>query len=125
MATATAVPKVLSANKAACLTCAPLRQVLRIIDTDVLGSAASGREGARLLHSDSLVSLKLAHEMAGIFTLGGCRKLVRYLLGRPEAESACLQEVSPAAREMNLEVERRKPWPAPRRWAITFGPERA
>ena len=115
MATATAVPKVLSANKAACLTRALLRQVHRIIDTGVLGSAASHREGARLLHSDSLVSLKLAHETAGIFTLDGRRKLVRHLLGRPEPESACVQEISVDVREMNEEVERGEPWPVPHR----------
>ena len=81
MTTATAVPKVLSANEAACVTGVPLRQVHRIIDTGVLGSAASRRDGARILHSDGLVSLKLVHETARIFTLDGRRKLVRYLLG--------------------------------------------
>jgi len=106
MTTATAAPRVLSANEAACVTGVPLRQVHRIIDTGVLGSAASRREGARLLHSDGLVSLKLVHETARIFTLDGRRKLVRYLLGRPDAESACVQDVSVNVREMKVEVER-------------------
>jgi len=48
MATVSAVPKVLTANEAGCVTGVPLRQVHRIIDTGVLGSAASRREGARL-----------------------------------------------------------------------------
>lgn len=106
MTSATAVPKVLSANEAACVTGVPLRSVHRIIDTGVLGSAASRREGARVLHSDGLVSLKLVHETAGIFTLDGRRKLVRDLLGRAEAESACVEDVSVDVREMKVAVER-------------------
>ena len=83
------VPWVLSANEAACVTGVPLRQVHRIIDTGVLGSAASRCDGARIFHRDGLVSLKLVHETARIFTLDGRRKVVCDLLGRPEAESAC------------------------------------
>lgn len=106
MTTATAVPRVLSANEAACVTGVPLRQVHRIIDTGVLGSAASRREGNRILHCDGLVSLKLVHETTAIFTLDGRRRLVRYLLGHPDAESACVHDVSVDVREMKVEVRR-------------------
>ena len=88
------------------MTGVPLRQVHRIIDTGVLGSAASRREGARILHCDGLVSLKLVHETTAIFTLEGRRRLVRYLLGHPEAESACVHDVSVDVRDMKVEVRR-------------------
>ena len=58
MATDTAVPGVLPVNEAACVIGVPLRQVDRIIDTGVPGSAALRREGTRLLHSGGQVSLK-------------------------------------------------------------------
>ena len=106
MTTATAVPKLLSANEAACVTGVPLRQVHRIIDTGVLGSAASRRDGARILHCDGLVSLKLVHETTSIFTLDGRRRLVCYLLGHPDAESACVHDVSVDVRDMKVEVRR-------------------
>ena len=104
--TASTLPRTLSANEAACVTGVPLRQVHRIIDAGLLGNAAARREGSRAVHCDGLVSLKLVHETARIFTLDGRRRLVRYLLGRPEAESACVQDVSVDVREMKVEVER-------------------
>ena len=39
--------RTLSANEAACVTGVPLKQVHRIIDTGVLGSAATRREESR------------------------------------------------------------------------------
>ena len=106
MTPTTAVRRTLSANEAACVTGVPLRQVHRIIDTGVLGSAAAGSEGSRHVHCDGLVSLKLVHETTAIFTLDGRRRLVRYLLGHPEAESACVHDVSVDVREMKEEVRR-------------------
>ena len=103
---AATAPGMLTANEAACVTGVPLRQVHRIIDTGVLGSAAARREGSRLVHCDGLVSLKLAHETAAIFTLDGRRRLVRYLLDHPEAETACVDDVSVDVREMQEEVRR-------------------
>ena len=99
-----ASPRTLTANEAACVTGVPLRQVHRIIDTGVLGSAAGRREGSRLVHCDGLVSLKLVHETTAIFTLDGRRRLVRYLLDHPEAETACVDDVSVDVREMKEEV---------------------
>ena len=104
--TAETAPRILSANEAACVTGVPLRQVHRIIDTGVLGSAAARRDGSRILHCDGLVSLKLVHETTAIFTLDGRRRLVRYLLGHPEAESACVHDVSVDVRPMKEEVQR-------------------
>jgi uncharacterized protein (DUF433 family) len=105
MTVATAL-RTLSANEAACVTGVPLRQVHRIIDTGVLGSAAARRDGSRIVHCDGLVSLKLVHETTAIFTLDGRRRLVRYLLGHPEAESACVHDISVDVREMKQEVRR-------------------
>ena len=52
------------------------------------------------------MSLKLVHETTAIFTLDGRRRLVRYLLGHPEAESACVHDVSVDVREMKEEVRK-------------------
>ena len=102
--TATAVPRTLSANEAACVTGVPLRQVHRIIDAGLLGSAAARRERSRTVHCDGLVSLKLAHETTAIFTVDGRRRLVRYLLGHPEAETARVHDVSVDVRSIRDEV---------------------
>ena len=99
-------PRTLTANEAACVTGVPLRQVHRIIDTGVLGSAAARREGSRLVHCDGLVSLKLVHETTAIFTLDGRRRLVRYLLDHPEAETAYVNDISVDVRGMQEEVGR-------------------
>ena len=102
--TATAVPRTLSANEAACVTGVPLRQVHRIIDAGLLGSAAARRERSRTVHCDGLVSLKLVHETTAIFTVDGRRRLVRYLLGHPEAETARVRDVSVDVRSIRDEV---------------------
>ena len=101
---ATTVPRTLSANEAACVTGVPLRQVHRIIDAGLLGSAAARRERSRTVHCDGLVSLKLAHETTAIFTVDGRRRLVRYLLGHPEAETARVHDVSVDVRSIRDEV---------------------
>ena len=80
---AAAAPRTLTANEAACVTGVPFRQVHRIIDTGVLGSAAARSEGLRFAHCDGPVSLKLVRETTAIFTLDGRRRLVRYLFGQP------------------------------------------
>ena len=98
------VPRTFSANEAACVTGVPLRQVHRIIDAGVLGSAAGRREDSRAVHYDGLVSLKLAYETTAIVTLDGRRRLVRYLLDHPEAETARLRDVSVDVRSMTDEV---------------------
>ena len=97
-------PWTLSANEAACVTGVPLRQVHRVIDAGVLGRAAGRREGSRSVHCDGLVSLRLVHETTAIFTLDGRRRLVRYLLGHPEAETARLHDVSVDIRSMKDDV---------------------
>ena len=102
---ASTVPRTLSANEAACVTGVPLRKVHRIIDAGLLGSAAARREGSRAVHCDGLVSLKLAHETTAIFTLDGRRRLVRYLLGHPGAETARVRDVSVDVRSMKDEVQ--------------------
>ena len=102
--TASTIPRTLSANEAACVTGVPLRQVHRIIDAGLLGNAAARREGSRAVHCDALVSLKLAHETTAIFTVDGRRRLVRYLLAHPEAESARVRDVSVDVRSIRDDV---------------------
>ena len=103
---ASAMPHTLSANEAACVTGVPLKQVHRIIDTGILGSAAECREGSRIVHFDGLVSLKLVYETTAVLTLDGRRRLVRYLFGHPEAETASVGDVSVDLRTMREEVRR-------------------
>jgi uncharacterized protein (DUF433 family) len=99
------VPRTLSANEAACVTGVPLRQVHRVIDAGVLGRAAGRREGSRAVDYNGLVSLKLVHETMAIFTVDGRRRLVRYLLGHPEAETVRLRDVSVDVRSMKDGVQ--------------------
>ena len=103
---ASTVPRTLSANEAACVTGVPLRQVHRIIDAGLLGSAAARREGSRTVHCNGLVSLKLAHDTTTIFTVDGRRRLVRYLLGHPDAEKARVRDVSVDVRPIKDEVQK-------------------
>ena len=96
--------QILSANEAACVTGVPLKQVHRIIDTGLLGSAADTRNGSRFILRGGLVGLKLAHEMTDVFTLDGRRRLVRYLFDNPKAKVARDRSVSVDIRLMKSEV---------------------
>ena len=96
--------QILSANEAACVTGVPLKQVHRIIDTGLLGSAADTRNGSRVILRGGLVGLKLAHEMTDFFTLDGRRRLVRYLFDNPKAKVARDRSVSVDIRLMKSEV---------------------
>ena len=52
------------------------------------------------------MSLKLVHETTSVFTRDGRRRLVRYLLDHPEAETACDGDVSVDVRSMREKVQR-------------------
>ena len=95
----------LSANEASCVTGVPLRQVHRIIDADLLNSAASGGR-SRTVHRDGLLALKLAHETTDLVTLDGRRRLVRYLLDHPGATKARERQVFVDVRTMKDEVRK-------------------
>ena len=90
----------LSANEAACVTGVPLKQVHRIIDAGLLDAAGSGDRRSRAVHWSTLVGLKLAHEVTDLITLDGRRRLVRYLLDHPEAQTARERVVSVDVRAM-------------------------
>ena len=93
--TVSTVPRTLSANEAACVTGVPLRQVHRIIDTGLLGSAAARREGSRAVHCDGPVEPEARPRNDGDSSPStGARRLVRYLLGNPGAETARVRDVS-------------------------------
>ena len=96
--------QILSANEAACVTGVPLKQVHRIIDTGLLGSAADIRSGSRVILLGGLVGLKLAHETMDVLTLDGRRRLVRYLFDNPKAKVARDRSVSVDIRLMKNEV---------------------
>ncbi len=104
----TAVPTALflTTNEAACVTGVPLRQVHRIIDAGLLDAAAQGGDGARTVHRDGLVSLKLAYETSGILTLDGRRRLVRYLLDNPAAMQVRERSVSVDVRSIRDDVRK-------------------
>ena len=95
----------LSANEAACVTGVPLKQVHRIIDTDLLNGMASGGR-SRTVHRDGLLALKLAHETTDLLTLDGRRRLVGYLLDHPHARAARERDVSVDLRAMKSEVRK-------------------
>ena len=69
--------------------------------------AGQRRGAARVIAHRPLrrpVSLKLAHETTAIFTVDGRRRLVRYLLGHPDAETARLRDISVDLRPIRDEV---------------------
>ena len=101
-----AVTPTLSPNEAACVTGVPLKQVHRIIDADLLGSAAGGQNRSRAVRREGLLGLKLAHETTDILTLDGRRRLVRYLLDHPDARAARTRDVSVDLRTMKAEVRK-------------------
>ena len=113
----------LSANEAACVTGVPLKQVHRIIDIGLLGSAAEKRRRSRTVLRDGLVCLRLAHETADILTLDGRRRLVRYLLDNPGAGAARHGNLSVDLRSMKVEVRRGLSGLAKARRAITTDEE--
>jgi hypothetical protein len=57
-------PTLMTANEAASVTGVPLRQVHRIIDAGILGTAVKQRDNARLVTPKGLVGLRLAHDTA-------------------------------------------------------------
>jgi uncharacterized protein (DUF433 family) len=73
----------MTANEAASVTGVPLRQVHRIIDAGLLGTAVKRRDKARLLAARGLVALRLAHETADVLTLQGRRAVVATSIRSP------------------------------------------
>jgi uncharacterized protein (DUF433 family) len=69
-------PILMTANEAASVTGVPLRQVHRIIDAGILGTAVKQRDNARLVTPKGLVGLRLAHDTADMLTLRGRRAIV-------------------------------------------------
>ena len=100
------IPAMLSANEAACVTGVPLKNVHRIIDAGLLGSSSARRGKSRAVRSNGLLSLKLAHETTKIITVDGRRRLVRFMLGHPDAETARVRDVSVDVRSMREEVRK-------------------
>ena len=95
---------VFSANEASCITGVPLKQVHRIIDAELLGSAAQGGKRSRAIHVHELVGLMFAHETADIFTLEGRRRLVRSLLDHPDDDSIHENHISVDVASMKEKV---------------------
>ena len=103
---ATSEEAAFSANEAAYVTGIPLRQVHRIIDAGLLGTAAKRRNGTRSISMRALVGLKLAHQTTEVLTLEGRRRLVRRVLDDPEARTVRTDAVSVDVRPMKSEVKR-------------------
>jgi uncharacterized protein (DUF433 family) len=73
----------MTANEAASVTGVPLRQVHRIIDAGLMGTAVKRRAKARLLAPKALVGLRLAHETADVLTLRSRRAVVATSIRQP------------------------------------------
>jgi uncharacterized protein (DUF433 family) len=76
-------PTLMTANEAASVTGVPLRQVHRIIDAGILGTAVKRRDNARLVTPKGLVGLRLAHDTADMLTLEGRRAIVASSIRSP------------------------------------------
>ena len=72
----------------------------------ILGAARKSGQGARAVHRDVLVGLKLAHETTDILTLRGRRRFVRHLRDHPEAESVRERHVAVDLQSMKDEVRK-------------------
>jgi uncharacterized protein (DUF433 family) len=73
----------MTANEASSVTGVPLRQVHRIIDAGILGTAVKQRDNARLVTPKGLVGLRLAHDTVDMLTLQGRRAIVASSIRSP------------------------------------------
>ncbi|MYE24858.1 MAG: DUF433 domain-containing protein [Gammaproteobacteria bacterium] len=94
-----------SANEAASITDVPLKEVHRIIDRGLLGSAVEVVDGGRVLQGIGLLALKMAHETRAVLTLAGRRRLVGFLLRQTEAKAARTSCVSVDLASMRDDVQ--------------------
>lgn len=99
-----------SANEASCITGVPLREVHRIIDAELLGSATQGGRRARTVHERALLGLKFDYETRGDLTPGFRRRLLETLVDEPEASWVGNGVVSVKIQEMrdNVASERKR-----------------
>lgn len=99
---ATKPTTLMTANEAASITGVPLRQVHRIVDAGLLGTAVKRRNNARLLAPQGLVGLRLAHDTADMLTLQGRRTIVATSIQSPRKSliraDMIVVDVRPAAR---------------------------
>lgn len=95
----------MTANEAAFITGVPLRQVHRIVDAGLLGTAVKRRNNARLLAPRGLVGLRLAHDTAEMLTLQGRRTIVATSIRSPRQSliraDMIVVDVRPAARAVS------------------------
>jgi len=100
----------MTANEAASVTGVPLRQVHRIIDAGLLGTAVKRRDKARLVAPRALVGLKLAHETADVLTLRSRRGIVATSIRRPRQSmiraDLLVIDARPAARAVRSGLSR-------------------
>jgi uncharacterized protein (DUF433 family) len=99
-------PTLMTANEAASVTGVPLRQVHRIIDAGILGTAVKQRDNARLVTPKGLVGLRLAHDTADMLTLRGRRAIVAGSIRSPRPSmiraDVVVVDARPAARTVRL-----------------------
>ena len=99
--------RLLSVNEVACVAGVPLKQVYRIIRSDLLNDAVKRPEGGLAILSKALVGVKLAYETTEILTLEGRRRLICHLLYHPEADTVREGAVSVDIQPMKSAVQRR------------------
>lgn len=78
---------VLSVNEVACVAEVPVKDVYRIIRSDLLSDAVKRSNGRIAILSKGLIGVKLAYDTAEILTTKGRRQLIRRLLNHPEADT--------------------------------------
>lgn len=96
----------LSVNEVACVAEVPVKDVYRIIRSDLLSDAVKRSNGRIAILSKGLIGVKLAYDTAEILTTEGRRQLIRRLLDHPEAETIREGAVSIDIQLMKSAVQR-------------------
>ena len=97
---------VLSVNEVACVAEVPVKDVYRIVRSDLLSDIVKRSEGRIAILSKGLVGVKLAYDTAEILTTEGRRQLIRRLLDHPEADTVREGAVSIDIQPMKSAVQR-------------------
>jgi uncharacterized protein (DUF433 family) len=96
----------LTASEAAAVTRVPVKQVNRIVDAGLLAGRARGRPGQRLIDSEALVALLVAHRTADTLQPAARRALIE-TLSRSNPPHVRLEDgVSVDVRRFDVEVKR-------------------
>lgn len=96
----------LSVAEVACVAEVPVKDVYRIIRSDLLSDAVERSAGHLAILSKGLVGVKLACDTAELLTVEGQRQLIRRLLDHPESDTVREGAVSIDIQPMKSAVQR-------------------